>query len=140
MEHNGNRQKSALVIVIATKTGAWVSHDLKLFPMTARLLELVTKENRIGLLIVDERSRRPYAETKYSQEWRVIARAAGLPPEICNMDARAGARYRRDSRRCGAHARQDHCQVFARPTRQEPRDSEASDSPWPGNEGHCVNK
>ena len=74
-----------------TKTGAWVSHDLKLFLVTARLLELVTKENRIGPLIVDERSRRPYAETKYSKEWRVIARAAGLPSEICNMDARAGA-------------------------------------------------
>jgi hypothetical protein len=33
---------------------------------------------------------RPYAEHAYSREWREVARAAGVPDKVWNMDARAG--------------------------------------------------
>lgn len=74
-----------------TKTGAIVSHDLNLCPMTMELLQLVAAERRIGPLIVDETASRPYAGHAYAREWRAIARLARIPDHIRNMDARAGA-------------------------------------------------
>jgi hypothetical protein len=47
-------------------------------------------ERRVGPVIIDEASQRPYAEHAYAREWRVIAQAAGIPDRIWNMDARAG--------------------------------------------------
>lgn len=74
-----------------TKTGALVAHDLKLCPLTFGLLSRIPGEKRVGPVIVDETAGRPYAEHAYSREWRRIARRAGIPDEIWNMDARAGA-------------------------------------------------
>lgn len=74
-----------------TKTSAIVSHDLTLCPMTMELLDLVPVETRIGPLIIDETAGRPYADHAYAREWRAIAKLAGIPDAICNMDARAGA-------------------------------------------------
>ena len=74
-----------------TKTGAVVSHDLKLCPLTLSLLQQVPVGKRVGALIIDENSGRPYAAHAYTREWRAIARNAGVPDNIWNMDARAGA-------------------------------------------------
>lgn len=76
-----------------TKTGSNVAHDLSLCPMT---MELIAEMRKAKLLtgkmpvIVDEATGRPYAEHAYAREWRVIARAAGIPDEVKNMDMRAG--------------------------------------------------
>lgn len=45
---------------------------------------------RTGPRIVDEASGWPYAEMAYGRERRIMARAAGIPSHIWNMDARAG--------------------------------------------------
>ncbi len=74
-----------------TKTGAFAAHDLKLFPMTMRLLRLVPAAKRVGPLVIDEKAGRPYATDGYAREWRKVADAAGIPREVWNMDARAGA-------------------------------------------------
>ncbi|GJD65636.1 integrase [Methylobacterium frigidaeris] len=74
-----------------TKTGAYAAHDLKLCPLVLDLLDRVPLERRTGPLIIDEASGRPYAESAYGREWRIVARAAGIPSHIWNMDARAGA-------------------------------------------------
>lgn len=74
-----------------TKTGATVVADLKLCPLVMKVLSLVTPDKRIGPLIIDEKSGRPYAEDGYAREWRIVARAAGIPDHVKNMDARAGA-------------------------------------------------
>jgi hypothetical protein len=76
---------------VTTKSGRIVAHDLKLCPLTLSLLELVPVEQRVGPLIVDEKAGRPYAKHAYAREWRAIARQAGIPDEVWNMDARAGA-------------------------------------------------
>lgn len=73
-----------------TKTGALVAHDLTLCPLVIRVLAHVPADGRIGPLIVDEDSGRPYAEHAYAREWRKVARAAGVPDHVWNMDARAG--------------------------------------------------
>jgi hypothetical protein len=51
----------------------------------------VPPEQRTGPQIIDEASGRPYAESAYGREWRIVARAAGIPSHIWNMDARARA-------------------------------------------------
>jgi integrase len=76
---------------VTTKSGRIVAHDLKLCLMTLSLLGLVPAEKRVGPLVIDERAGRPYAKHAYAREWRVIARKAGIPDEVWNMDARAGA-------------------------------------------------
>jgi len=74
-----------------TKTGAIVVADLKLCPLVMQVLAMVPTDKRVGPMIIDEKSRRPYAEDAYAREWRVVARAAGIPDAVKNMDARAGA-------------------------------------------------
>jgi hypothetical protein len=74
-----------------TKTGAIVVADLKLCPLVMQVLATVPTDKRVGPMIVDEKSGRPYAEDAYAREWRIVARAAGIPDAVKNMDARAGA-------------------------------------------------
>ncbi|WP_247776989.1 integrase [Bradyrhizobium sp. CW1] len=98
---NGNRWVNGLMwtdispsMVIkkdTTKTGATVVADLKLCPLVLQVLRLVPPDRRVGPLIIDENSGRPYAEDAYAREWRLIARSAGIPDEVKNMHARAGA-------------------------------------------------
>lgn len=74
-----------------TKTGAYVAHDLNLCPLVLQCLDLVPSDRRVGPVIIDEIAGRPYAESAYGREWRLVARAAGVPDHVWNMDARAGA-------------------------------------------------
>lgn len=73
-----------------TKTGADVGHDLKLCPIVQAVLSKLPDASRVGPLIIDENTGRPYAEHAYAREWRIVARAAGIPDRVWNMDARAG--------------------------------------------------
>ncbi len=56
-----------------TKTGATVVADLKLCPLVMKVLSLVAPDKRVGPLIIDEKSGRPYAEDGYAREWRIVA-------------------------------------------------------------------
>ena len=80
-----------------TKTGQVVSHDLTLCPIAFELLNQVPEAERIGPIIIDERANRPYAEHAFQQQWRWVANEAGIPKEIRNMDARAGAASEADA-------------------------------------------
>lgn len=82
---------SMVITKDTTKTGASVVADLSLCPLALELLAMVPNDRRLGPLIIDEKSGRPYAEDAYAREWRIVARAAGVPDEVWNMDARAGA-------------------------------------------------
>ena len=73
------------------KTGAFAAHDLKLCLLVLALLDRAPVDRRIGPLIIDETAGRPYAESAYGREWRIMAKAAGSPDHVWNMDARAGA-------------------------------------------------
>lgn len=79
-----------VVMKVTTKTGSEVAHDLSLCPLVMDLLGRIADNRRIGPLIIDETAGRPYAEHAYAREWRSIARVAGIPDAVWNMDARAG--------------------------------------------------
>jgi hypothetical protein len=74
-----------------SKTGAIAAHDVNLCPHVLQVLAHIPVANRVGPLIIDEVAGRPYAEDAYQREWRKVARLAGIPDYVWNMDARAGA-------------------------------------------------
>ena len=54
-------------------------------------LRRVPATSRIGPVILDERAGKPYRQREFARRFREVARAAGVPDSIWNMDARAGA-------------------------------------------------
>lgn len=68
-----------------------VNHDL-LFP----LLEAVPHDQRTGSIVKGEHGL-PVRQSSYGKWWRQIATAAGIPPEVWNMDARAGGATEADN-------------------------------------------
>lgn len=79
-----------LTVEATSKTGSGSVHDLTLCPLTMLVLEKVQLP-KVGPLIVSEVTGRPYRENYYAQDFRVIARAAGVPDSVWSMDSRAGA-------------------------------------------------
>jgi len=65
--------------------------DLRLLPMVMVELERVPATSRIGPVILDERTGKPYRQREFARRFREVARAAGIPDDVWNMDARAGA-------------------------------------------------
>lgn len=74
-----------------SKTGATVTHDILKMPLVKAEIDRIEKDRRIGPLIIDERSGRPYLHTEFSKQWRKVANAAGVPSTVWNRDSRAGA-------------------------------------------------
>lgn len=68
-----------------------VEHDLKLYPMLMEELALVPLDRRVGPIIISEATCEPYKHRTFTQTWRRVANAAGIPSNVKNMDARAGA-------------------------------------------------
>lgn len=102
--HNGRRWVNGLVWSdidanmilrkMPTKTkrkGIRVEHDLKLYPAVIEELERIPKKDRVGPVIISEATGEPYKHRTFTQTWRRVANAAGLPSAVKNMDARAGA-------------------------------------------------
>ncbi|GEO13543.1 integrase [Microvirga aerophila] len=66
-------------------------HDLKLYPDMIAALGRVPSEHRVGAIILDEGSGKPWKKSHFSRTFRKIARKAGWPDDVWNMDSRAGA-------------------------------------------------
>jgi hypothetical protein len=65
--------------------------DLRLVPMVMAELERVPATSRIGPVVLDERTGKPYRQREFARRFRAVARAAGVPDDLWSMDARAGA-------------------------------------------------
>lgn len=102
--HNGTRWVSGLTWshvdanMILRKTpvktkrhGIEVEHDLKLYPMLMEELGHVPTSRRVGPMIISDATGEPYKHRTFTQTWRRVATAAGIPTNVKNMDARAGA-------------------------------------------------
>lgn len=66
-------------------------HDLKLIPIARAEIERIPVESRIGPVVRDERTGKPFLQREYAHRFRAVARSAGVPDEVWSMDARAGA-------------------------------------------------
>jgi hypothetical protein len=54
-------------------------------------LQRTPATRRIGPVMLDERTGKPYRQREFARRFREVARAAGVPDTTWNMDARAGA-------------------------------------------------
>jgi hypothetical protein len=74
-----------------SKTGASAEHRISDHPDLAAELDRVPLDRRVGPLVVDEKLGLPYTAARYRRWFRQIARTAGIPDDVWNMDTRAGA-------------------------------------------------
>jgi hypothetical protein len=65
--------------------------DYKTSPLAKEWLSKIPREQRIGPVVINEMTGVPYDRSAYSEKWRRVARAAGIPDSVQNRDARAGA-------------------------------------------------
>lgn len=65
-------------------------YDLKTTPVLLELLQRTPSEKRIGPIIICESTGLPWKEKNYTDTWREVARAAGVPDTVWSMDMRAG--------------------------------------------------
>jgi hypothetical protein len=72
-----------------SKYRAAADFDLTRYDLLYPLLEAVPAAERVGAIVKDETGK-PVRERSYRKWFRQIARAAGLPDEVWNMDSRAG--------------------------------------------------
>jgi len=73
-----------------SKTKAPAAFDLKTYDLLWPLLQAVPQTERAGP-IVKNQSGDPIRESDYRKKYRRLARQAGIPDDVWNMDARAGA-------------------------------------------------
>ncbi|WP_187640146.1 integrase [Bosea sp. F3-2] len=71
--------------------GAIAEHDLKAYPETLALLRTIPVGERVGPIVIDERSRQPYRRRQFKVLFRRIANTTAWPKDVWNMDCRAGA-------------------------------------------------
>ena len=67
-----------------------VEIDLTLCSLALAEVGRVPLERRIGPMVVDERTGRPYLDKAFSKRWRAVADAAGVPKGVWNRDSRSG--------------------------------------------------
>lgn len=79
-----------LVSKTAKTTAITAVHAIADYPDVAAELALVPPERRVGPIVVDNRGMPP-TEAQCRRIFRKVARAAGIPDTVWNMDARAGA-------------------------------------------------
>jgi len=65
--------------------------DLKLYPMVMAEIAKIPAERRVGPIILNPRTGQPPVAVAFRFTWRKLATKAGIPPEVKNMDSRAGA-------------------------------------------------
>jgi hypothetical protein len=66
-------------------------HDLRHHPEILSELLSIPADARIGPVIIDEHSGKPWRPSTFSRTFRKIAKLAGWPDDVWNMDSRAGA-------------------------------------------------
>ena len=110
--------REAILDPRAGKTKVW---NLTLYPMIMEELAHIPAEQRMGPIVINERTGLPWVYETFQQEWRKIATAAGVPKNVQNRDTRAGAITETievsdiESARIGAgHANLSTTQIYSR--------------------------
>jgi hypothetical protein len=70
---------------------AEAGHAIADYPDVEALLARVPADRRVGPLVIYPRTGLPPSEAQCRRHFRIIASAAGIPENVWNMDARAGA-------------------------------------------------
>lgn len=82
--------KDMILTLKTSKTGAAVARDLNSYPLVAEALKAFRIPD-IGPVVIDEDHGKPYWENRYTEKFRKVRDAAGVPSNVWSMDSRAGA-------------------------------------------------
>lgn len=86
----GDISKDLILKIKTSKTGAHVGRDLKVMPLVVEAMKAY-KLPEIGPIVIDEDFGKPYWENRYTEKFRLVRDAAGVPSNVWSMDTRAGA-------------------------------------------------
>lgn len=89
IDSNGVLRK--VVSKTAKSTAREAEHLISDYPDLVVELERIPRERRVGPIVINETTGLPYTAEQCRHYFRLIAREAGIPDRIWNMDARAGA-------------------------------------------------
>ncbi|QPC44045.1 hypothetical protein HW532_15905 [Kaustia mangrovi] len=73
-----------------TKTGQEAVFNLRLYPLVMQELERVPAGKRVGPIIINENTGRPWTRATFTAVWRKIADAVDVPSTVQSRDSRAG--------------------------------------------------
>jgi hypothetical protein len=76
---------------ITSKRKKPIEADLTLAPMIVEELAFIGGRKPTGPIIINEITGAPWSAAEFRRKWRLVANAAGVPKEVCNMDSRSGA-------------------------------------------------
>lgn len=76
---------------VTSKKKKEITVDLRLAPMVMEELARFPVIPASGPIIVCEATGRPYVTSEFRRKFRIVARRAGVPDAVKNMDSRAGA-------------------------------------------------
>jgi hypothetical protein len=82
--------KDMILTLKTSKTGAAVARDLKEYSLVTEALKAYRIPD-IGPVVIDEDHGKPYWENRYTEKFRKVRDAAGVPSNVWSMDSRAGA-------------------------------------------------
>jgi hypothetical protein len=82
--------KGMVLRIKTSKTNAEVARDLNVMPLVTEALKAY-KLPEIGPVVIDEDHGKPYWENRYTEKFRKVRDAAGVPANVWSMDSRAGA-------------------------------------------------
>lgn len=82
--------KDMILTLTTSKTGAAVARDLKEYPLVEEAMKAYRIPD-IGPVVIDEDHGKPYWENRYTEKFRKVRDAAGVPSNVWSMDSRAGA-------------------------------------------------
>lgn len=82
--------KDMILTLKTSKTGAAVARDLKSYPLVAEALKAYRMPD-IGPVVIDEDYGKPYWDNRYTEKFKKVREAAGVPSNVWSMDSRAGA-------------------------------------------------
>lgn len=82
--------KEMVLTLKTSKTGAAVARDLSSYTLVAEALKAYRIPD-IGPVVIDEDYGKPYWENRYTEKFKKVRNAAGVPSNVWSMDSRAGA-------------------------------------------------
>lgn len=76
--------------IMDPRSGQTEEYFLPNYPMIMEDMARIPAEQRVGPMIISEKTGRPWNEKEYQKAWRQIARTCGIPDGVQNRDSRAG--------------------------------------------------
>jgi hypothetical protein len=85
-----NISRDMILTLKTSKTGSAVARDLNEYALVQLALEAYRIPD-VGPVVIDEDHGKPYWENRYTEKFKKVRDAAGVPSTVWSMDSRAGA-------------------------------------------------